>query len=313
MAKVMGRTETCLKHPDRPAVIRCPQCHKPLCAQCVISTTEGKFCSRVCSDKAAAFRTAAASQAETVDSPVGGAVKRITDTIETVKRWVFTAVKFAVWTVIIIVALWAVNRFFFKIPIIGDVIFNPGVAANAQDGETKPAGDSAAPSGSTTGTPASATATPSTTSPGAAQGSAASLQNWSSNKLNDTLEEFYSYVPIFRSAGFDVTGVSVEVGLIPKLDATFSQIRVLTPEEQKKVLKEQEKKTVLCFLLRSLFATYNMKMSRFSLSYVTMSLSIPPHTILGLEVKSEEPKTGESDAAPAPEATGKPKAPPQPK
>ena len=48
--------QTCLNHPDRTAVARCVTCHKPLCQECTISTTEGKFCSRACASRAADFR-----------------------------------------------------------------------------------------------------------------------------------------------------------------------------------------------------------------------------------------------------------------
>lgn len=291
MANATGRTVPCSTHPERPAVIRCGQCRKPICAQCVVSTIQGKFCSRECSDKSASSRAAAAAQAESAATPAENMTRRVANTFETVKRWVFTAVKFTIWTIVIIVGLWAVNRFFFKIPVIGDVIFNPGVATKAPDTGGKPAGNA----------PAEA--------PAANSAGTSAVQDWSSNKLNAALEEFYSYIPIFREAGFDVSQISVEVGIIPKLDATFSQIKVLTPEEQQAVLKTQEKKYVLCFLLRSLFGVHNMKLSRFSLSSVTMSLSIPPHTILSLEVKTEEPKPAEAGAAPAPDASGKPKEP----
>ena len=303
MANATGRTVPCSTHPDRPAVIRCGQCRKPICTQCVVSTIQGKFCSRDCSDKAASGRAAAAAQSASAATPAENMTRRVTNTFETVKRWVFTAVKFTIWTIVIIVGLWAVNRFFFKIPVIGDVIFNPGVAARAPDTGGTPAGN--APANAAAGNASGAT-TGNTT---ASTTGSSTVQDWSTNKLNAALEEFYSYIPIFREAGFDVSQVSVEVGLIPKLDATFSQTRVLTQEEQQNVLKTQEKKYVLCFLLRSLFAVHNMKLSRFSLSSVTMSLSIPPHTILSLEVKMEDPKPAEAGAVPTSDADGKPKGP----
>jgi len=51
-----GQVKTCLNHPDRTAVARCHTCHKPLCRECVVSTTEGSFCSRECASKAADFK-----------------------------------------------------------------------------------------------------------------------------------------------------------------------------------------------------------------------------------------------------------------
>ena len=93
--KGLGRTETCIVHHDTPAVARCGRCHKPICGECVISTADGKFCSRECGAKVADFRKA---HKPTRSRPgiVGKLVKRV------------------VWIVIIIVALGAVNKFIFK-------------------------------------------------------------------------------------------------------------------------------------------------------------------------------------------------------
>ena len=50
------RAEMCTNHPDRAAVTRCAGCHKPVCEECVVSTTDGKFCSQQCAQRTADFR-----------------------------------------------------------------------------------------------------------------------------------------------------------------------------------------------------------------------------------------------------------------
>jgi hypothetical protein len=38
----------CLVHKTAPASVMCFQCHKPICAECVIMTASGSFCSMEC-------------------------------------------------------------------------------------------------------------------------------------------------------------------------------------------------------------------------------------------------------------------------
>jgi len=91
----LGRTETCVVHPSRAAVARCGMCHRPVCDECVVSTADGKFCSRECADRAADFRKHY-RKPKSASSIVG------------------KLVKLAVWIVIIVVVLGAANKIVFK-------------------------------------------------------------------------------------------------------------------------------------------------------------------------------------------------------
>jgi len=95
-----GQEKTCINHPDRSAVARCITCHKPLCQECTISTSAGKFCSRTCADKAADFKAG-----------YKGPIKVKAPLIHRLLKTVFVVV-------VIIVALGIVNRFK-HIPVIG--------------------------------------------------------------------------------------------------------------------------------------------------------------------------------------------------
>ena len=46
----------CLNHPERTAVARCKQCHKPLCQRCVKKMPGGVFCSDECYQKMGGFQ-----------------------------------------------------------------------------------------------------------------------------------------------------------------------------------------------------------------------------------------------------------------
>jgi len=46
----------CLNHPERTAVARCKQCHKPLCQHCALKKPGGSFCSEECFGKMGSFQ-----------------------------------------------------------------------------------------------------------------------------------------------------------------------------------------------------------------------------------------------------------------
>ena len=101
----MGRTETCMVHHDRTAVARCAQCHKPACQECVVSTAEGKFCSRDCAAKYESYQ----KRNRQFKKPARGAAQ---------------LVKAVVWLVIIVAGLGAANKYAFqnKMPMIGELL-----------------------------------------------------------------------------------------------------------------------------------------------------------------------------------------------
>ena len=101
--KGRGRSEMCVVHHDRPAVTRCGSCHKPICDECIISTSDGKFCSRECAARTADFR-------KQHGKGVAGTNK--------LKR----NLKTVGFILLVIIALALVNRFVFRIPVIGGVL-----------------------------------------------------------------------------------------------------------------------------------------------------------------------------------------------
>ncbi len=46
----------CLNHPERTAVARCKQCHKPLCEKCIKKMPGGVYCSDQCYQNMLAFQ-----------------------------------------------------------------------------------------------------------------------------------------------------------------------------------------------------------------------------------------------------------------
>lgn len=108
------------------------------------------------------------------------------------------------------------------------------------------------------------------------------VKDWSTNKMNEVLGEFSSYLPVFHEAGFEVSELSVIMGLVPTLTIEFKQTKVLKPEEQAKILKLQESKKILSYLLQSLFTVYNLQLGQYKIASTEISLTVPPHTTVKL-------------------------------
>jgi hypothetical protein len=115
-----------------------------------------------------------------------------------------------------------------------------------------------------------------------ASSSFADVKDWSTTKMNEVLGEFSSYLPVFHEAGFEVSELSVIMGLIPTLTIEFKQTKVIKPEEQAKILKLQESKKILSYLLQSLFTVYSLQLGKYKIASTEISLTVPPHTTVKL-------------------------------
>ena len=107
-------------------------------------------------------------------------------------------------------------------------------------------------------------------------------QQWSTDKIREALAEFNSYFPVFHKAGFTVSEVRVEAGVFPSLTATFTQVKVITADEQADILREQRNKKILTYVLTSLFKVYGVNMGNYKLTNVDINISLTPSTTLVL-------------------------------
>ena len=88
----MAREEVCINHPDRPATLRCHQCHKPLCDECQRKDGNGVFCSVTCSQKYQEFRAAYGDKAKPLKVK-GGVLKKLIGLIIAVLVVLFVGAK----------------------------------------------------------------------------------------------------------------------------------------------------------------------------------------------------------------------------
>lgn len=121
--------------------------------------------------------------------------------------------------------------------------------------------------------------------------------SWSTITVQDSIKDFSSYLPVIKEAGFEVSEIRVEMTLIPSISATFAQVKVLPEAEQKKILKHNEGKRVLSYILQSLFKAYGTSLGQFKLEGVEILISIPPSTTLLISPMTVEEKSSEGEQA----------------
>ncbi len=113
-------------------------------------------------------------------------------------------------------------------------------------------------------------------------------KNWSTDKLNDTLGELTNALPVIQEAGFEASEIAVTMSLIPTLTLEFKQVKVITPEEQVKILKAHEDQKILSYLLQSLFKIYSLQFGKYKIAFTEIALTVPPTTKVRLS--PEPPK-----------------------
>ncbi|OQW87378.1 MAG: hypothetical protein BWK78_09115 [Thiotrichaceae bacterium IS1] len=83
------------------------------------------------------------------------------------------------------------------------------------------------------------------------------------DKLNDTLGEFTNALPVIQEAGFEASEIAVTMSLIPTLALEFKPVKVITPEEQAKILKAHEDQKIWSYILQSLFKIYSLQFGKY--------------------------------------------------
>jgi hypothetical protein len=90
---------------------------------------------------------------------------------------------------------------------------------------------------------------------------AADLRDASVAKMRETLEEFNATLPALREAGYSLTGVSVTVGVPPKIVASFGTSDAVTEESTARVIEENKDHKLVVFLVRTLYEAWKLQMS----------------------------------------------------
>jgi len=79
--------------------------------------------------------------------------------------------------------------------------------------------------------------------------------------FKDLVDDFNAHLPALREAGYTVSEVAVELGLMPKMIATFSSAPDISQERIDAVVEEHKEAKMTVALLRALHAAYKLQSS----------------------------------------------------
>jgi len=71
------------------------------------------------------------------------------------------------------------------------------------------------------------------------------------NKINESLADFNAALPLLREAGYTLEGMSIELGLPPKIVASFSVTGTLSDEKVEVLLAENAERRLATYLVKS--------------------------------------------------------------
>ncbi|HLK37866.1 MAG TPA: hypothetical protein VKU41_13990 [Polyangiaceae bacterium] len=77
--------------------------------------------------------------------------------------------------------------------------------------------------------------------------------------VKDLVDDFNRHLPALQEAGYTLTEVAVEMGLTPKIVATFSSRPDITQERIDAVVEEHRDAKVTVAMIRTLFAAYKLQ------------------------------------------------------
>ncbi len=78
------------------------------------------------------------------------------------------------------------------------------------------------------------------------------------------------------------------MSLIPTLALEFKPVKVITPEEQAKILKAHEDQKIWSYIRQSLFKIYSLQFGKYKIAFAEIALTVPPTTTVRLS--PETPK-----------------------
>jgi hypothetical protein len=84
-------------------------------------------------------------------------------------------------------------------------------------------------------------------------GQAAEMTEMGLTKVNETLADFNAALPVLREAGYTLEGVSIELGIPPKIVAGFSVATSVPEEKVEALLAENAERKLTVLLVKSIY------------------------------------------------------------
>src|ERR1035437_1390327 len=99
-------------------------------------------------------------------------------------------------------------------------------------------------------------------------------------KIKEVLENIGGSSAIFLQSGYELKDVSINLGIPPVIASTFSFIKDISEEEQKKVLEETKKSPLIHLIISYLLKASNyfnkIKVGSYKITSVSISLVLTP-------------------------------------
>jgi hypothetical protein len=100
------------------------------------------------------------------------------------------------------------------------------------------------------------------------------------SKIKEVLENIGGSSAIFLQSGYELKNVSINLGLPPDIVTTFQFIKDISEEEQKRVLDETKKSSIIHLIITCLLKASNyfdkIKVGDYKMSSVSISLGLTP-------------------------------------
>jgi hypothetical protein len=104
------------------------------------------------------------------------------------------------------------------------------------------------------------------------------------DRARESLDDFAEVMPILKLAGYTVSEVAVELGLPPKIVASFESLPPVSEQDVEALLKRHEHELVATTMIRALVRARKLqesvKVGDFSPKGLSLSVSVPPSIVV---------------------------------
>ena len=102
--------------------------------------------------------------------------------------------------------------------------------------------------------------------------------NWTTERAAELLEKFDYYTPILERAGYEVTHLTLVVGLATGLEVGVTEVRDVSDKIRDMILRKHEEDLVLKALLSSLYQISNIDVHNYHIETTQLSFNYAPQT-----------------------------------
>lgn len=106
------------------------------------------------------------------------------------------------------------------------------------------------------------------------------FEHQSKDKVRSIIQDFQSITPYIEQAGYQITDLQIELGIIPKLIPHFLKVRQVDEDEKAAILEQIENKRLMKMLLRALFKAdsfqQNLKMNQYTFKGIEVEIAPIP-------------------------------------